>query len=407
MSQQPDEIEVIIYQESTPAQRIKAEEMIRKARYQLITDKRMTFFSVVCMNMKPVPLDILPTAATDGRHLFYNPIFISNLTQAHVKGVVCHEVGHITGFHFLRQNGREAGRWNIAADIKINSGLRDIKIELPEGAQYGDWRHNPMTAEEVYNTLPKDNGKGKGAGDKKYGRWADSGGCGTMVAPSNEKGEKLSAAQAREQEQKMRGVVEEAARMAKAQGHMPQFIERMINESLDDPLPWGEILRRFMTQYIRADWTWRRPAKRMLGQGLYLPSQKREGVGEIVVTIDTSGSIGQAMINNFAKQVQAIVDEAQPDRIHIIYCDAQVHGVDTFEKGDEIIMKARGGGGTDFRPAFSKVEEMGISPLCHVFFTDTYGTFPQQPDYPVIWAVIGQGKVPWGDVVKIDMSELA
>jgi len=393
----------MLVRRSTEAECEDAAKKIRLARFQLITDRRMAFFSVVCMGMKPVPLDLVETAATDGRYLFYNPGFISKLTQAQVKGLVCHEVGHVTGFHFDRQGARDMQTWNIAADIKINSGLRDIKIELPPGAQFGDYRHSNMTVEEVYATLPKQKQSEK---SKVYGRFADPGGCGSMVAPSDEKGNKVSEAEARARTRETRGLIEEAARMAKAQGSLPQFIERMIKESLDEPLPWGELLRRFVTQYVRVDFTWRRPNKRLIGQGVYTPTVKKEGIGEVVIGVDTSGSINQRMLDNFAKQIQTIVDEAQPDRIRIMYCDARVHQVDTFERGDAIALKMVGGGGTDFRPVFDKVEQMGIEPLCLIYFTDTYGTFPQEPGYPTIWAITTKNKVPFGDTVYIDLGEL-
>ena len=135
---------------------------LRKARFQILTDKRMTFFGVVMMNLRLVPAYWVQTAAVDGRHLFFNPTFICGLTPAETKGVVCHEVGHVTGFHKERENGREHDRWNIACDIKINAGLRDIKIELPKGVVYGEHHHQRMTAEEVYASLPKSNGGGNG-----------------------------------------------------------------------------------------------------------------------------------------------------------------------------------------------------------------------------------------------------
>ncbi len=382
----------------------KAHAAIMKARFQIVTDRRLVFFGVVMMNLKPIAAEWLPTAGVDGRHLFYNPGFINSLTPAQVKGVICHETSHVTGFHFERQGGREVERWNIATDMKINSGLKDIKIELPQGAVYGEYAHQRMTCEQVYNTLPKSAGKG---GKGKPGQGNDPGRCGTFLTPRDENGKELTPSEARKVATAARGIIEEASRMAKSQGSMPQFIEAMIHETDNEPLPWHEILRRWATQHIKVDYTWRRPNRRMLGQGLYLPSQKMEGTGEVVVGIDTSGSISQEDLNIFAKNVQAIMDDCEPERVHVVTCDAQVHTVATFERGDEIKIKLVGRGGTDFRPVFAWVREKGLNPLCLIYFTDLQGSFPADPGYPTIWAATCDLHIPFGEKVMVNLEESA
>lgn len=387
----------------------KATRSLTKARFQIITDKRLTFFSVVLMNLKLVPcthimsedgngIDDLDTAAVDGKHLFFNPMFINGLPPEQVKGVACHEVGHVTGFHFERMLKRKPKRWNVATDMKINSGLRDIKIELPPQAVYAEYQHNKMTCEQVYNVIEDPPGGGKGG-------YSDPSQCGVMISPRDDKGNKLSPSETRMVQASQRGVVEEAARMAKAQGSMPAFIEAMIQESNQEPLPWDEILRRFVVNHVKRDYTWRRPSRRMLGQNLYLPSQKVEGTGEVVVGIDTSGSITQADINVFAKNVQTIVDECMPDRIHVVTCDAAVHTAETFERGEEIKINLVGRGGTDFRPVFNWVEQSGVTPLCLIYFTDLQGSFPADPGYPTIWAATCDLRIPFGEKVMVNLKE--
>jgi predicted metal-dependent peptidase len=55
-----------------------------------------------------------------------------------------------------------------------------------------------------------------------------------------------------------------------------------------------------------------------------LPSVKRQGVGEIVIAVDTSGSIGKVELEQFAGEISAISGEAKPEAIHVVYCDAAV-----------------------------------------------------------------------------------
>lgn len=382
----------------------KATRAIQKARFQILTDKRMTFFGVVLMNLKPIAAQFVETAAVDGRHMFFNPAYINGLTPAQIKGVVCHEVGHVTGFHFERMGARDHERWNMATDAKINAGLRDIKIELPTGAFYGHPSHARMTCEEVYNALPKTGGGGK-KGKSGDGKVSDPGKCGTMMAPSDENGKPLSASEARAVQHAQRAVVEEASRMAKAQGSMPQFVERLIHEANNEPLPWQDILRKFVSMNIKRDYTWRRPNRRMMGQGVYLPSQKTEGLSEVVIGVDTSGSISQEVLSQFIKETQSIMDDCEPEKIHVVVCDAHVHYTETFNRGDQINIRMAGGGGTDFRPVFDWVKEQSITPLCLIYLTDLTGSFPTDPGYPTVWATTHPGSPPFGEVVHLKMDK--
>jgi len=109
-------------------------------------------------------------------------------------------------------------------------------------------------------------------------------------------------------------------------------------------------------------------------------------------------------------EVQGIMDEVRPERTIVIDCDAEVHQVFELSCGDEIAAsdgaKMRGGGGTDFRPAFDKVNDMiaaGEEIACVIFFTDLYGTFPEtEPAYPVLWAATTDTEVPWGVAVRLN-----
>jgi predicted metal-dependent peptidase len=141
----------------------------------------------------------------------------------------------------------------------------------------------------------------------------------------------------------------------------------------------------------------------MMDDGVYFPSILREGAGEIVVGIDTSGSIGKKELTTFFSELNAIAEEVIPERIHVLYIDAELAGVDTFEMGEPLVARPRGGGGTDFCPAFQWTQDNGVSPQALVYFTDMYGDFPKDPPpYPVIWVSTSDIKeAPFGDVVNV------
>ena len=69
-----------------------------------------------------------PTAATDGRHFFYNRNFVNSLSIQQNVFLVGHEIGHCIYEHFLRVNDRDKQYWNMAGDYKINGMLVREKI---------------------------------------------------------------------------------------------------------------------------------------------------------------------------------------------------------------------------------------------------------------------------------------
>ena len=93
-----------------------AESRILKARVRLLLSQ--PFFGNLLLYLEPVEKKgmAMPTLATDGDHLFYDPDFVMNLPMEHLIGVMVHEVGHIALRHLARRQGRNPMSWNVAAD---------------------------------------------------------------------------------------------------------------------------------------------------------------------------------------------------------------------------------------------------------------------------------------------------
>jgi predicted metal-dependent peptidase len=188
---------------------------------------------------------------------------------------------------------------------------------------------------------------------------------------------------------------EQVLRAAKACGYDPGAIERTLNQARESVQDWRSILRDFIAATNPSDYLWSPPNRRFVASGLHLPFLMRTGVGEIVIVVDTSGSIGTAELEQFAGEITAINEEAQPERIHVIYCDAAVQGVEEFGPGEPIKLAPEGGGGTDFVPPFSWVEENGITPKCLIYLTDLCcSSFPAAVDYPVLWVTDSRRTAP-------------
>jgi predicted metal-dependent peptidase len=128
-------------------------------------------------------------------------------------------------------------------------------------------------------------------------------------------------------------------------------------------------------------------------------------MGELVVAVDTSGSITNPMLAAFSAELTAILHEAMPERVTVIYCDAAVRGTEEFLPDDpEVKLKMKGGGGTAFIPVFRHVEKHGLNPVCLIYLTDLESSDkPKEPEYPTLWAtpewVNANG--PFGDTLRI------
>ena len=100
------------------------------------------FFATLALFARFIPTQTIPTAATDGKDIFYNLDFLQSLPAPQQDGLLLHEVLHAALLHVIRRRVRDAERWNIAADIVVNGiicqqgcfdlparGIRDIELE--------------------------------------------------------------------------------------------------------------------------------------------------------------------------------------------------------------------------------------------------------------------------------------
>lgn len=376
---------------------------IQVARTQLLLDS--PFFGVCALQLKLVetPPDqppFCPTAWTDGTHLGYNPEFIEKLTPKQLIGLIAHEVMHCACGHPWRRDSRDPIGWNVAADFAINDLITKAGMELPKGCLI-DNQFEGKWAEWIYDRLPPPMKAACqcGKSDPNGGGWGE-----VKDAPGG-KGEGEEEADGHAQtEQGWKQLAQQAAQAAKVQGKLPDNLKRMLGELLDPKVDWRSVLRRFVQQVVSADYSYRMPNRRYIAHGLYLPTLYSEACGRICVMVDTSGSIDGIVLNKFAAELRAIAQDVQPSSIDVIYCDAAVSSVETFARGELLELHPQGGGGTDFRPAFREIEKMGEPPVCAIYLTDLYGTFPDSaPEYPVIWATISAlKKVPFGELVEIN-----
>lgn len=361
---------------------------IRKARAGLVLDH--PFFGSLALRQQIKIDPDCQTAWTDGLTMGFNPDFIDQLPIDQLKSIVAHEVLHVGLAHHARRQERDPKKWNAAADYTVNNLLVESRFSLPGSALIG---FQGLTAEAIYNKIPTppDN---KGDDPGKMGEVRDAPG----------KNGKPSPAEAAAAEAEAKATLAQAAQQAKAMGRLPSSIARLVEELLQPKVDWREILKRFINQSAKNDYAWTPPNRRYIYKNIYLPSLRNQEIGEIVIAVDTSGSVSAAQINEFAAELTAIVEET-PATVTVIYCDSKIKNTETFNRDDlPIVLNPQGGGGTNFIPPFEHVEESEIQPACLIYLTDgECSRFPKEPPYPVLWGLTQKINLnpPFGESIVI------
>jgi len=402
---------------------IPSEVRLQKARTTLLLDH--PFFGTLLFRLGGKASRSVATMATDGVSLFYNPEFVDTLNAAELAGVLAHEVMHPALQHHTRRGDREHARWNMACDYAINPILLDAGLTLPKDVLI-DNRFRGMSAERIYNLIEEDEKQegSSGQSESQAGNGSSApgdgsvqnneaasdphtpstpGGVGQVLdapAPDAESGPSVA-----EQAREWQIAVEQAETVAKVAGKLPGGAARALETSQAARVDWRELLRRAWSDTIPSDYSWTRPNRRHIWSGLYLPGVTMEGVGEIAIAVDCSGSVSPRQLGLFEAEIRSILTGQQPCLVHVLYFDAAVQKVDTYQAGQPISLSPVGGGGTDFRPCFEWLGERGMVPQTLVFLTDLCGKFPENaPPFPVIWASTEARKAPFGEVVPMEAA---
>jgi predicted metal-dependent peptidase len=382
----------------------KAQKHLATARCRLVLgkDAKAVFFAKLAMDLsgpnESAKWDV-PTMATDGKHLVYNPDFVNGLTIDEAIGVLAHEVMHNALKHPMRMGRRDHKRWNMAADGSVNPILEEAGYTLPKGRLMpGEGplakATKGMSAEEIYALLEEPESPPKPGDDQSD----DPGGCGGVQAPGDG-----SPAACKQAEAEQEVAVAQAHNVAKQRGKLPGGIERLVQEVLAPKVDWREVLREFVSRFSKNDYSWSPPNRRFVHMGLYLPGLRSEELGDVVAAIDTSGSIGQKELSRFGSELQGVL-EAYDCSLTILYHDSDIQHVQQWKSTDgPLVLEAKGGGGTSHIPVFDWIAEQGDPPACLVALTDMCSEFPSAgPDYPVLWASTTKGEeAPFGQLVEI------
>jgi predicted metal-dependent peptidase len=345
---------------------------------------RHPFFGNLATRLKIVQADEwLMTAATDGRHLYYNTQFFNAMNNKEIEFVVAHEILHCVYDHLGRRDDRDPKLYNIAADYIVNNLLVDERI----GAKpkivdcFQDFKYRGWTSEEVYDDLYDEAKKNGQEALDKLGEMLDE--HFDWEEGDDNEGDKKSSGSGRptyskEELRQIKDEIKEAmiqsAQTAGA-GNVPAGIRRMIKELTEPKMNWRELLRQQIQSTIRNDFTFTRPNRKGQQSGAVLPGQNFQDTIDICVSLDMSGSIGEDQARDFLSEIKGIMDEYQDYRITVWCFDTKVYNEQEFtaDGGDDLMdYEIIGGGGTDFMCNWDYMKENDIVPKKFIMFTDMY-----------------------------------
>lgn len=343
------------------------------------------FFAHLAMELQRKPDPKIPTAATDGRYLYFNPDYVNSLKPELVQSLVLHEILHVSNGHCWRKGTREHKRWNIACDYFVNLLIRDQCNGEIDKQWLIDDKWKGLAAEEIYAQLPEPKGQGDN-GETGPGEVIDA-------EQSGHDGKVLE----KEWQQKL---VNAAA--AVARGNVPSQFAHIIDEILNPKVPWQMLLQRFVQSIARTDYSWSRPNRKYSWQGFTLPSLYSQRVGHIAFAVDTSGSTHEYW-NQFLDEAQAVLDQVQPEKLSYFEADCAIGKRAIYHPGDRLERQVSGGGGSATEPVFDALLADDDMPLCCVYLTDGVISYPDiEPPFPVLWVICNdQMTPPFGDVARI------
>jgi predicted metal-dependent peptidase len=411
------------------------ENKLATARTRLILDKPFLGALVLRLPMVEGDPSWCESTYSDGKTLYYNSDYIDALDADQTQFALSHEALHCALSHFYRRGHRVKHRWELACDFAVNPLLINDGLKPTPEAMYLR-EYEGMTAEEIYPCLDdedddserdlernsdssdtqdddnqdhRDMGDG-GSDEDRQQRDSKDGSGDETEEPDGSGGQGASKPNPLSQQeledlstqwqQRLAAAAQTALQNGKLEGEMA----RMVDFLLQPKLPWRMLLARFMTMTARDDYSYSRPSSRRGDPAVYPSLRSHET--NVVVVVDTSGSISADEIQEFISEIDAIKSQVRA-RITLLTCDSELnYGCPWyFEPWDEFAMDIdiRGGGGTDFKPAFDWVAEQDRAPDLLMYFTDTEGLFPKtEPMYPVLWLVKGKGTVRFGNRIQLN-----
>lgn len=337
------------------------------------------FFGTIASGMEMVINDNIESFVTRDNTIEYREAYIESLSSDERLFVLCNGALHEALSHTLRRGNRSPWLWTMACDYAINALLIDNGFTAPSKITY-DKRFGNLSAEEIYAELSLEfldqEQNDRDSDDRRDGDSAD---------------EKLSRVQ---RERRTHDAMEKDDPLSEA-------FSRQFGLQAKSRIDWRSELRDCIGGHYISDYTLIPPSKKLLYEGIYLPGSSSRHL-ELAIAIDSSGSVDEVLLSRFIAEVESIMETFGSYTIDLMVCDDRIRSHTRFENGENLVYALDGGGGTDFRAVFERIESWIQRPKVLLYFTDLDGKFPlYEPPYEVLWIASKSADVPFGRVIEL------
>ena len=370
---------------------------LSKAKAKLLVTQPA--FGHIVNRMRFAQNDDIQNCISDGKSFEYNDEFIAGVDEEDLEFALSHAALHQILNHTTRKAKRATYLWQLATDYAVSSMLKESGYILPGFARYQK-RFDGLYAEEIYAIL-QDEIKNEEFSDDEE-----------LESGFNEENKQQQKQQHQKQKEKntsqeddyqMEAELEERLEqkfieqlLEKFEEEMPEAIKRYLNIKPKSKIDWRHELRRAIEHYAKEDYSLYPASKKLLYEGIYLPSLKSEEL-QLVIAVDTSGSIDNELLDAFLSEVAYILLSIPNYKIEFLAVDDKVREHITLRKGMKFPDFVYGGCGTDFRVTFEYLHQKHITPRMLLYFTDLEGFFPKKiPDCEVIWVTKSEKDIPFG-----------
>ena len=378
---------------------------ISKAKAKLLVD--YPFFGSLASRVEIVQNDDIEAFKANDSKLEYSADFVLNASINELEFALANSAMHASLSHKNRQNKRSGWLWQLATDYAINDMLVESGLERPYQAHYNK-RYEGLYAEEIYAQL-KDDLLREDDGLEYVNEDSPSESSKGSEVNRLEKSRLDNTSDITETttEQILDDQLFEEFTLSEIQkekddARFPDALKRFFTIDVESKINWRDELRDAIDRYARDDFTLIPPNKKYLHLGFYLPSAISETFN-LVVAIDSSGSIDDELLSQFISELNYLMLSIPKYKIELLVCDDKIHEHKTFYTGDTLELEVKGGGGTDFRPVFSYIDENLDSTNLLLYFSDLDGIFPKyEPSYEVKWISQTNQETPFGNIIYLD-----
>lgn len=366
-----------------------------KSRTSICRDPKVAFFSAVLLQT-PIKIDnSIAFGATNGKEIFLNEERFIDLNTEERKFLLLHKTLHIVYLHTKRIQEREPILWNCATDFVINLYLTEQGYNMIAGGLL-DRQYINQSSEQVYKALEQNTEK-----QSILSNFSDD----LMdIIPNDESIVELEKYH-KELMVKSKAIAEMNHNTV---GELPKDIKRLLQDISQPRLNWQAILRRFLSEASKADYTWLKPNLNYLHYGIHIPSLHSEGLSMLDLSIDTSGSISDKEFNIFINEIAGIIKQFNPEEIGILQFDCVVHNYTTVKTLNQLQkLKIVGGGGTDIYPVLEYTNKTNSKAV--IILTDGYFDYTKiRTNKPIIWCVYDNEnfKPSIGTVVHFNLDNI-